>query len=85
VADELAAINSYEPALSAYRRLTMPVTLLLGDQNDGKPPYGTAFATFAAALPQARVVGLTDQGHLAHAEAPGQLGHAITDAVVRAQ
>jgi pimeloyl-ACP methyl ester carboxylesterase len=83
LADELTAINDYEPAFSRYRQLTMPVTLILGELNDGKPPYGTAFAPFAEALPQARVVRLSGQGHLAHAEAPQQLARAIADAVVR--
>ena len=82
LADELTAINDYEPALSRYRQLTVPVTLLLGELNDGLAPYGTAFASFADALPQARVVRLRGQGHLAHAAAPGQLARAITDAVI---
>lgn len=81
LADELAAINDYQPALTRYRQLAMPVTLILGELNDGKPPYGTAFGQFAAALPQARVVKLSGQGHLAHAAAPEQLGRAIADAV----
>jgi pimeloyl-ACP methyl ester carboxylesterase len=81
LADELAAINDYEPALTRYRQLTVPVTLMLGELNDGKPPYGTAFAPFAAALPQAHVVKLPGQGHLAHAAAPRQLGRAIAAAV----
>ncbi len=82
LADELTAINDYEPALSRYRRLTVPVTLLLGELNDGLAPYGTAFAPFADALPQARVVTLRGQGHLAHAAAPGQLGRAIAESVI---
>ncbi len=82
LADELTAINDYEPAYFRYRRLAVPVTLLLGELNDGLAPYGTAFAPFADALPQARVVTLRGQGHLAHAAAPGQLGRAITEAVI---
>jgi pimeloyl-ACP methyl ester carboxylesterase len=82
LADELAAINDYEPALTRYRELAVPVTLLLGELNDGKPPYGTAFGPFAAALPQARLVKLSGQGHLAHAAAPRQLGGAIAEAVL---
>ncbi|MCT7661335.1 alpha/beta fold hydrolase [Mycobacterium deserti] len=84
LAEELAAINDYEPALSRYRQLNVPVTLLLGELNAGQAPYGTAFAAFADALPQARVVTLGGQGHLAHAQAPRQLARAITDAVVHA-
>ena len=81
LADELTAINDYEPAYFRYRRLAVPVTLLLGELNNGLAPYGTAFAPFADALPQARVVTLRGQGHLAHAAAPGQLGRAIAEAV----
>ena len=81
LADELAAINDYEPALTRYRELAVPVTLLLGELNEGKPPYGTAFGPFAEALPQARIVKLPGQGHLAHAAAPQQLGRVIADVV----
>lgn len=83
--EELAAINSYTPALDRYRDLQMPVTLILGALNEGVAPYGTAFAPFAAALPRANLVRLADQGHLAHADAPADLARAITSAVHRAE
>jgi pimeloyl-ACP methyl ester carboxylesterase len=83
LAEELSAINDYEPALRRYRELSMPVTLLLGELNDGSAPYGTAFASFAQALPQATVITLQGQGHLAHAQAPAQLGRVISMAVGR--
>lgn len=81
LADELAAINDHRPGLEGYRDIDLPVTLLLGELNEGASPYGTAFAPFARALPQARVVRLPGQGHLAHAQAPRLLAESITDAV----
>lgn len=83
--EELAAINSYTPALDRYRDLQMPVTLVLGALNEGVAPYGTAFAPFAAALPQANLVRLAGQGHLAHVDAPADLARAVTGAVRRAE
>lgn len=81
LADELAAINAHRPALDSYRHLDIPVTLLLGALNEDRAPYGTAFAPFAAALPQANLVRLPGQGHLAHVEAPEDLARAISAAV----
>lgn len=82
LAEELAAINEHDPALDRYRELAMPVTLILGELNEGLAPYGTSFAPFAAALPQARVILLSGQGHLAHVEAPTELARAIGAAVL---
>lgn len=84
LADELAAINSHRPALDRYRNLEIPVTLILGALNENLAPYGTAFAQFAAALPQANLIRLPRQGHLAHIEAPTDLARAIAAAVHRA-
>jgi pimeloyl-ACP methyl ester carboxylesterase len=83
LAEELAAINDYEAALSRYRGIAAPTMLILGELNEGRPPYGSAFTPFAAALPQARLVRLPGQGHLAHASAPQDLGRVIADAVKR--
>ncbi|GAB0106495.1 alpha/beta fold hydrolase [Nocardia sp. JMUB6875] len=84
VAAELAAINDYPPHLESYRDLTIPVTLLLGELNENLPPYGTAFATIAAALPQASVIRIPEQGHLAHASAPQLLAQHLTAAITAA-
>ncbi|WP_227980655.1 alpha/beta fold hydrolase [Nocardia spumae] len=81
LARELAAINEYRVTSRRYRELDLPVTLLLGELNRGGAPYGTAFDRIAAALPRARVELLRDQGHLAHAQAPEQLGRRITEVV----
>lgn len=85
LADELGAINSHRPAFGSYRHLDIPVTLLLGALNENRAPYGTAFAPFAAALPQANLVRLPGQGHLAHVETPAALARAITAAVREAE
>jgi pimeloyl-ACP methyl ester carboxylesterase len=81
LAEELAALNAHSPALGRYPSLDTRLTLIIGEQNEGRLPYGEPFAMFAAALPQATVVRLTGQGHLAHVTAPELLGKHITDAV----
>ncbi|MFC9221783.1 alpha/beta fold hydrolase [Streptomyces hygroscopicus] len=81
VADELTALNAHQPAFDRYRGIEAPVTLLLGERNENKPPYGTSFAVLAQALPQARLVRLPAQGHLAHTEAPDLLAKHLTDAI----
>jgi len=81
LADELAAINAYRPALNRYPDIAAPITLLLGELNEDKPPYGTAFRVLAQALPQAAVVRLPGQGHLAHSEAPALLAEHLVDVV----
>lgn len=83
--EELAAINSYAPSLDRYRDLQIPVTLILGAVNEGVAPYGTAFAPFAEALPQAGLIRLPGQGHLAHVAAPAELAGAIAAAVRRSE
>ncbi|OMC38163.1 hydrolase [Mycobacterium sp. GA-1841] len=85
LADELAAINSHRPAFGGYRHIDIPVTLILGALNQDRIPYGSAFAPFADALPQANLVRLPGQGHLAHVEAPATLARAITVAVHAAE
>ncbi|MHC9296329.1 alpha/beta fold hydrolase [Mycobacterium sp. LTG2003] len=85
LAEELAAINEHHPALDRYRTLDMPVRLMLGEHNEGLAPYGTAFAAFVTALPQAAVIRLAGQGHLAHVEAPGALAAAVAAAVTAAE
>jgi pimeloyl-ACP methyl ester carboxylesterase len=78
LAEELAAINDHRPAYEKYRHIDPPVTLLLGEVNEGTPPYGTALEVFARALPQAQVVRLPGQGHLAHAQAPHLLAESLS-------
>lgn len=79
--EELAAINSHSPALGRYPSLDMPVTLLVGELSEGGHPYGPSHALFAGALPQATVVRIEKQGHLAHVHAPDLLGKHLTESV----
>ena len=79
VAEELAAINDFQPHWQRYAALDIPVTLLVGEQNQRTQPYGVAFHRFVDAMPQARLVILRDQGHLAHAEAPHVLAAALNN------
>jgi pimeloyl-ACP methyl ester carboxylesterase len=81
LADELTAINDHAAALSRYSEIAAPVTLMLGELNEQKPPYGVAFIAFSRALPQAEIVRLANQGHLAHSEAPSLLAEYLTEAV----
>lgn len=81
LAGELTALNAHEPAFDRYRDIAAPVTLLLGEVNEGTAPYGTAFAKFERALPRARRVVLPGQGHLAHVQGPDVLAEHLTAAV----
>ncbi|MEV4005306.1 alpha/beta hydrolase [Actinomadura sp. NPDC049753] len=81
LADELGAIDAHRPDFDAFAHLDVPVTLLLGTENEGTAPYGTAFARFERAMPRARVVRMAGEGHLAHASAPRLLAEHIADAV----
>lgn len=88
LADELAAISRRQPPSTAigpwtdaYAGLNVPVTLLLGENNEGEPPNGTAFAAFARVMPQALTVCIAGQGHLADACAPRSLPNHVVDAI----
>lgn len=83
LAAELTAVDEHAPHYEAYGRIEVPTTLIIGTDNLGGAPYGTAFDRFRAAMPQAAVVNLVGQGHLAHVSAPEQLA-AIISAAVRA-
>lgn len=60
-----------------YTKIDTVVTLILGQLNEGKAPYGAAFDRFAGAMPQARIDRLAGQGHLAHVEDPAALARCI--------
>ncbi|MGW2836776.1 alpha/beta fold hydrolase [Streptomyces sp. NPDC001493] len=81
LARELAALNAHPADLPGYGDLRMPVTLLLGGDNEGTAPYGEPFARIAAAMPRARVRVMPGQGHLAHAVDPGALARAIDESL----
>ncbi|WP_299537328.1 alpha/beta fold hydrolase [uncultured Streptomyces sp.] len=81
---ELTALNEHRADLGAFGALDLPVTLLLGSENEGTVPYGEAFARFASALPRAHVTVMPEQGHLAHAQDPVGLAGHMTEALARA-
>lgn len=81
LADELTALNEHATDPPAWSTLALPITLLLGGENKGIPPYGDQFARIASALPQAHIVTMPGQGHLAHAQAPRTLAHHIAQAL----
>lgn len=83
--EELAAIDCFAPSYAGYDRIEVPVTLLLGEINDGAEPYGTAFRRFTEAMPRASIEVMPGQGHLAHAEAPDILAGFIAAAIARAE
>ncbi|WP_033278972.1 alpha/beta fold hydrolase [Streptomyces sp. NRRL F-525] len=84
LARELTALDDHVTDLRAFAALDLPVTLLLGALNEGAAPYGEAFARFTTALPDARVVTMPGQGHLAHAQDPHSLAHHIGETLRRA-
>jgi hypothetical protein len=71
LADELAALNSHRPALSRYRDINAPLTLLLGELNEGKSP--TARMPSPRHCPKPGSFACPARGHLAHTEAPDVL------------
>ncbi|MEV5440205.1 alpha/beta hydrolase [Streptomyces sp. NPDC052682] len=81
LAQELTALNDHPADLTGYGDLPMPVTLLLGGDNEGVPPYGEPLARIAAAMPRARVRVMPGQGHLAHVQDPGTLARYIVEAL----
>lgn len=84
LAQELTALNEHPTDLRALGDLPLPITLLVGAENEGVPPYGDVFARIASALPCARTVVMPGQGHLAHAQDPENLARHIEQALGRA-
>lgn len=80
---ELAALDRVPPELDRFGALTVPVTVLLGELS-----AGNAFAAIAdalvAAVPDADLVRLPGQHHLAHQFAPRLLADEIRAAARRA-
>lgn len=85
LADELDAIDRFEPRYDAYAGITAPVTLFVGERNLGDvEPYGPAVGRFRRALPGAELTVLPGVGHLAHVDDPESLGRHLSAAVNRA-
>lgn len=85
LAEELAAIDRFEPSYERYAKIDANINLILGQLNEGKAPYGEAFDRFAGAMPQARIDRLAGQGHLAHVENPAALARCISMALARTE
>ncbi|MBV8923879.1 MAG: alpha/beta hydrolase [Bradyrhizobium sp.] len=68
---DLSACNSYRDAQAAAAKLTVPTTLVLGE-NDMMTP-AKAGKALAAAIPHARTIVLRGAGHMMMAERPDEL------------
>ncbi|MEU5282708.1 alpha/beta hydrolase [Streptomyces sp. NPDC020755] len=73
---ELAALYE-EPAPEALARRADRVDLIVGGTSRGRAPYGTSFDDVARRVPHAGVHELPGQGHMAHLQAPAELGRLI--------
>jgi pimeloyl-ACP methyl ester carboxylesterase len=69
--NDLSACNAYQNALTAAAKVTVPVTLILGERDMMTP--ARAGKALAAALANSRTVVLPGAGHMMMAERPDQL------------
>jgi pimeloyl-ACP methyl ester carboxylesterase len=75
------AIDALGVGITRYATLALPTTLVEGDAS---PLHlRERLADLAATLPNARVITLPDQGHIAHVSAPALLATTIRDAADR--
>ncbi|OPZ76767.1 MAG: Alpha/beta hydrolase family protein [Actinobacteria bacterium ADurb.Bin444] len=65
---EWEAIWRFNPQVTAYKGLSMPVLLMTGSMTESNPSYPTQ--QLLDLLPDARKVVLQGQGHMAHLAAP---------------
>jgi pimeloyl-ACP methyl ester carboxylesterase len=79
---EMREVEALPPDLSALRRVTVPVLLLLGELTAG--PLRHATDAIAAALPHATVTELPGQGHGALGMAPDLVAAALLNATTQA-
>jgi pimeloyl-ACP methyl ester carboxylesterase len=77
---ELSAINNHRTDFAGFATIPVPVTVVIGEQNQNLEPYGTTANRVVANLPGAKTVLLTGQGHLAHMEQPAQLAKVLLEA-----
>lgn len=73
--NDLAACNEYRDALSSAAKVSVPVTLILGERDLMTP--AKAGKTLAATFPSARVVILKGAGHLLMSERPDEVLEAL--------
>ena len=68
---DLSACNSYQGALAAAAKVTVPTTLILGEKDMMTP--AKAGKALASAIPHARTVMLKGAGHMMMSERPDEL------------
>jgi pimeloyl-ACP methyl ester carboxylesterase len=68
---DLSACNSYQDALAAAAKVTVPTTLILGEKDMMTP--AKAGKALAAAIPHARTIVLKGAGHMMMSERPDEL------------
>src|SRR6201996_5403324 len=69
--NDLAACNAYQGALEAAAKVTVPVTLILGERDMMTP--ANAGKALAAAIPNARTIVMPGAGHMMMVERPDEL------------
>jgi len=77
---ELSAINNHNPDFAGFATIPVPMTVVIGELNQNREPYGTATNRIAANLSGVNMVRLMGQGHLAHLEQPAQLAKSLLEA-----
>lgn len=74
--EEIRAL-SLAPVPGTLASLAEKVDLIIGEDNVGIAPYGTSFEGVRSRVPRASVHQLAHQGHLAHIQAPSELGRML--------
>src|ERR1700742_4291311 len=69
--NDLSACNAYQGALDAAAKVTVPVTLILGERDMMTP--AKAGKALAAAMPNARTIVMPGAGHMMMVERPDEL------------
>ncbi len=77
--EELTALDGFQP--DPLRWSKVAAEMILGEDNRGVEPYGSAFERVRALLPLATQTILPGQGHLAHADDPSALGRLIGELI----
>jgi len=75
--NDLSACNSYDNAIAAAAKITVPTRVILGERDIMTP--ARAGKALAAALPNSRTVVLRGAGHMMMAERPDELLAALQD------
>lgn len=78
----LEALKNRPDASDGLARITVPTTVVVGDQDQPSPP--AVAEEMAAAIPDARLVVVPDAGHLSNLENPAAFNQALEDLLARA-